>query len=102
MAVQIEPWSQLTILGGDAFLRFTGTVGNVVDSWNQFFPATQKDKMLTPFAWTASGGFVVKIKDGLSFYLRLGAASNQDIGIREEINTKPIPFMAIDFGSIRF
>ena len=52
--------------------------------------------------WTASGGFVVKVKDGLAFYMRLGAASSQNIGVRDEINTKPIPFLAIDFGSIRF
>lgn len=102
ISVQIEPWNQLTILGGEAFLRITGTVGNVVDSWSQFFPVSRKDRMLTPLVWSASGGFVLKIKDGLALYLRLGAASNQDIGAREEISTKPIPFMALDFGSLRF
>ena len=102
LSIQIEPWSQLTILGGEAFLRLTGTVGNVVDSWNQFFPVTQKDKMLNPLVWSASGGFVVRVKDGLAFYMRLGAASNLDIGSSIEINTNPIPFLAIDFGSVRF
>ena len=58
--------------------------------------------MISPLAWTASGGFVVKIKDGLDLYLRLGAASNQDFGLKEEVETRPIPFMALDFGSLRF
>ena len=58
--------------------------------------------MLNPLVWTASAGLVGKIKDGLDLYLRLGVASNQDLGNREEIITKPIPFMALDFGSIRF
>ena len=58
--------------------------------------------MLTPFIWSASAGLVVKIKDGLDLYVRLGAASNQEMGYRTEMNTKPIPFMAVDFGSIRF
>ena len=102
LAIQIEPWNQLTILGGDAFFRLTGTVGNVVDSWNTFFPSTERDKMLTPLVWSASGGFVVKIKDGIDLYLRLGAASNQDIGWRDDMQTHPIPFMALDFGSLRF
>ena len=102
LAVQIEPWSQLTILGGDCFIRINGTIGNVVDSWKSFFPVSEKDRMLNPLVWTASAGLVGKIKDGLDLYLRLGVASNQDLGNREEIITKPIPFMALDFGSIRF
>ena len=102
LSIQIEPWNQLTILGGEAFLRLTGTVGNVVDSWNSFFPSTERDKMLTPLVWSASAGFVVKIKDGMALYLRLGAASNQDIGWRDDMQTHPIPFMALDFGSLRF
>ena len=102
IALQIEPWNQLTILGGEAFIRINGTFGNVVDSWKVFIPETEKDKMLTPFIWSASAGLVVKIKDGLDLYVRLGAASNQEMGYRTEMNTKPIPFMAVDFGSIRF
>lgn len=102
LSIQIEPWNQLTILGGEAFIRLTGTIGNVVDSWNNFFPESQKYRMISPLAWTASGGFVVKIKDGLDLYLRLGAASNQDFGLKGEVETRPIPFMALDFGSLRF
>ena len=102
ISLQIEPWSQLTILGGDAFIRINGTFGNVVDNWDQFIPVNRKDRMLTPLIWSASGGLVVKIKDGLDLYLRLGICSNQDLGVRYEINTNPIPFMALDFGSVRF
>ncbi len=62
----------------------------------------EKDEVLCPLAWTASAGFVVKIKDSLDFYLRLGAASRQKVGSTLDIDSKPVPFMAIDFGSIRF
>ncbi len=32
--LQFEPWNQLTILGGDAFIRLNGTIGNVFDTWD--------------------------------------------------------------------
>lgn len=79
-----------------------GTIGNVFDSWSQFIPMNEKDEILSPLVWTASAGFVVKIKDGLDFYLRLGSASRQNVGSILDIDSKPVPFMAIDFGSIRF
>ena len=102
ISLQFEPWNQLTILGGDAFIRLNGTIGNVFDTWDQFIPMKEKDEVLCPLAWTASAGFVVKIKDSLDFYLRLGAASRQKVGSTLDIDSKPVPFMAIDFGSIRF
>ena len=102
LTIQIEPWNQLTILGGEAYLRITGTIGNVMDSWTQLIPMTEKDKLLTPLIWTASGGFVLKIKDGVNLYLRIGAASSQEVGQLDEVRHKAIPFMALDFGSIRF
>ena len=101
LSIQIEPWNQLTILGGEAFLRLTGTFGNVVDSWTRFFPMNDKDRMLSPLIWTASAGFGVKIKDGLDFYLRVGVASNPEHSSLQT-NQNPIPFMALDFGSVKF
>lgn len=85
LAVQIEPWSQLTILGGDAIIRLSGTVSSVVNEWSDLFPQMQ---------WTGSAGFGIKIKDSYSAMLRAGAARS--------ISGNVVPFMALDIGSISF
>ena len=105
LALQIEPWDQITLFGGNLFFRINGTFGNVFDTWDQFIPLTTKNMHLAPLIWTASVGTGVRIKNGYSIYLRLGASSNQKIGFSyydDEDGTTPIFFMALDIGSICF
>ena len=102
LAVQIEPFEQLTLFGGDLFFRISGTFGNVVDNWKKFFPQTKTDWEINPLIWSASAGVGVKIKNGYDAYLRVGAASCQSMGYYGEYDGKPVAFMALDIGALDF
>ncbi len=85
MSIQFQPWKNLTILGGQVIFRFMASYGNVIYDWNDSFKNV---------LWNTSFGAGVKIKEGLSIFIRGGVGSTKT----QELT----PFFAMDLGSIRF
>lgn len=98
--LQFEPWKQLSLFGGEAVIRLTGTAGNVTDDLSDMIPTTKTGWRYFPLYWTGSAGLGIKIKDSLNVFIRVGAA-NQGYDHEKE---SPIitPFFAFDIGSILF
>ncbi|MBQ0051967.1 MAG: patatin-like phospholipase family protein [Treponema sp.] len=105
LTLQFEPWKQLTIFGGDAVLRLTGTVGNISTKWDRLVPVTSEAADENPLMWSTSAGFGINVKGNYSIYLRLGAASSTwDYSKLTNYGnfTKVMPFFSIDIGCINF
>lgn len=94
ISLQVEPWEQLTILGGDVFLRFNGTIGNLTYDWKDMIPDKNDDSNKYPILWSSSIGLAIKLKEGLSILIRGGLGSTNE--------KKWTPFIAVDMGSYRF
>ena len=85
MSIQFQPWKNLTILGGQVIFRVMASCGNVIYNW---------DEMFQNMLWNTGIGAGVKIKEGLSIFIRGGIGSTKT----QELT----PFFAMDIGSIRF
>lgn len=94
VSIQMEPWKQLTILGGDVLLTLNGTIGNVTQSFTEMIPDTSYNEEVYPILWTGGAGLAIKIKSAYSIYMRFGAASTMQKSIT--------PFFSLDIGSINF
>ena len=82
LALQIQPWQQLTILGGQLFFSLTGSVGDV---WPDFASFAQSPDL----TWRVSAGTGVRIKGLFSVRLCAGAGSSDG---------KISPFASCDYG----
>ena len=94
LTFQIEPWKQLTILGGDLILTLNGTVGNVTETFTEMIPSDSEENETNPILWTGGAGIALKIKSAYSIYIRFGAASTMQKSVT--------PFFSLDIGSINF
>lgn len=94
LTFQIEPWKQLTILGGDLILTLNGSVGNVTETFTEMIPSDSEENEINPILWTGGAGIALKIKSAFSIYLRFGAASTMEKSVT--------PFFSMDIGSINF
>ena len=91
ISCQFEPWEQLTILGGDVFLRLSASVGRLTYNLSDMFPKTEDMRERYPVLWSTSLGSVLKIREGLDVLVRLGLGSTNE--------KKFTPFFSIDIGS---
>ena len=91
VSCQFEPWEQITILGGDVFLRANFSIGKVTYYWSDMIPKTEEQKEKNPVLWSTSLGSVLKIREGLDVLARIGIGSTHE--------KKFTPFLAIDIGS---
>ena len=91
ISCQFEPWEQITILGGDVFLRAHFSIGKVTYKWSDMIPKTEEERQNNPLLWSTSLGSVLKLREGLNVLARLGVGSTNE--------KKVTPFFAIDIGS---
>ncbi len=82
---QFQPWQNLTIMGGQMFFSVSGSIGEVAMEYTDF---TVKD-----IKWNASFNTGIRISKTFSVMFRLGAGTTK--------NTI-IPFISVDFGTIRY
>ncbi len=94
LALQLEPWDSLTIMGGKIVLRVQGSVGNVTRTWQQMFEPRGDDYSWYRLLWNSCAGIGLILKNEFTILLRAGFGSSN--------NTEFAPFFAIDIGSIKF
>ncbi|WP_428770179.1 patatin-like phospholipase family protein [Treponema sp. HNW] len=86
LSLQIQPWEQLTVLGGQIFFSVNGAVGDVWPDYESFLYKPD-------LAWRASAGAGLRIKD--MFGMRVCAGAGNSDG-------KISPFISCDFGNILY
>lgn len=91
---QLEPWDALTILGGEAFLFISNTLGNIAYDIPSLIMVTEEARELFPILWSSSLGIGVKLKEAYSIMLRFGLGSTY--------MDKVAPFVTFDIGAFRF
>ena len=97
LAIQFQPFKQLTILGGELLVRLEGTCGNIGYTYKQLLPIEENYSNIltkTPFMWSASLGAGIRIKEIFSVLLRAGYGCTEDGSLT--------PFFTIDIGTFRF
>ena len=94
LALQLEPWDSITILGGKVILRIQGTAGNLTKTWGQMFAPEGNDAKDYRLLWNGCLGIGIKLKENFNFMIRGGAGSTEE--------TEVAPFLAIDIGGFRF
>ncbi|NLM01692.1 MAG: patatin-like phospholipase family protein [Treponema sp.] len=85
LGIQINPWGNLTILGGQLFFTATASCGNV---WMDY-----KNISLENLSWCGNAGIGLRIKNKFSLYGRIGVGTSCE---------KVTPFASFDFGTIRY
>ncbi len=80
--VQFMIPGQLTLIGGQPFVGFSGSTGNVWDTYDSFALFSKG------LEWQTSAFAGIRIKDSVGVILRVGAGSSEDIRS---------PFISIDF-----
>ena len=83
---QIQPWKQLTVLGGQMFFSINGAAGDV---WTDYKAFSQKPDL----TWRISGGTGLRIKEMFSIRVCAGAGNSDG---------KISPFVSCDFGNILY
>lgn len=82
LSLQIQPWQQLTILGGQMFFAVNGSTGAVEQSFRDFKTSSLE--------WQTSVSVGIRLKNMFGAKLCLGAGSSA---------AKISPFISFDFGS---
>ena len=91
ISCQFEPWEQITILGGDVFLRANFSIGKITYRLSDIIPKTEEDLERNPILWSTSIGSVLKLREGINILARIGLGSTNE--------KKFTPFFALDIGS---
>lgn len=91
VSCQFEPWEQITILGGDVFLRASFSMGKLTYKWPDMISKTEEERERNPLLWSTSIGSVLKLRQGFNVLARIGIGSTNE--------KKFTPFFAIDIGS---
>jgi NTE family protein len=88
LALQVEPWKNLTLLGGQIVFLLSGAAGEVMAAWDQF----NREDLL----WCASLGAGLRLNKRFGFCLRAGAGRDPatDRG-------RAVPFISFDMGALR-
>lgn len=86
LGIQLQPWDQLTILGGQIFFGMSGTAGGV---WSDYASLRKIDNL----QWRISLETGLRIKNTFSIALRAGAGTS---------GNKISPFISLDFGNLRY
>lgn len=86
LGFQVQPWEQLTVLGGQIFFSINAAVGDV---WADYASFSQKPDL----AWRTSAGAGIRIKDMFSIRVCAGAGN---------ADGKISPFVSCDFGNILY
>jgi NTE family protein len=84
LALQLKPWENLTILGGQVILSLSASAGELSNEWTDF--------SLDDFIWNTSFNIGLRIRNHFGLLLRLGTGS---IG-----SSPPVPFIAFDIGQV--
>lgn len=96
ISLQVEPFDDLTILGGGIVFRLTGTAGAVANTYDQILFKDSKYQDNYPLLWTASLDAGLRFKDRFNVLLRGGVASTEDSSV-------PVhAFFALDIGTTMF
>lgn len=85
LVLQFQPWQNLTILGGQLFISVSGSIGEVAMDYTDF--------NLSDIQWNASLNAGIRINKGFSITCRFGAGTT---------GNSVMPFLSMDFGSIRY
>jgi NTE family protein len=88
LALQLEPWKNLTLLGGQVVFLLSGAAGELMAGWDEFDPGE--------LLWCASFGTALRLNKGFGFCLRAGAGRDPaaDSG-------RAVPFISFDIGALR-
>jgi NTE family protein len=88
LAIQLEPWKNLTLLGGQMAFLLSGAAGEVVADWDEF---SSEDLL-----WCAFLGAALRLNKRFGFCLRAGAGRDPaaDSG-------RVVPFISFDIGALR-
>jgi NTE family protein len=88
LALQLEPWRNLTPLGGQMVFLLSGAAGELMAGWDEF----NREDLL----WCASLGAGLRLNKRFGFCLRAGAGRDPaaDSG-------RAVPFISFDIGALR-
>jgi NTE family protein len=88
LALQWEPWKNLTLLGGQMIFLLSGAAGELAAGWDDF----SREDLL----WCASLGAALRLNNRFGFCLRAGAGRDPaaDRG-------RAVPFISFDIGALR-
>jgi NTE family protein len=88
LALQVEPWKNLTILGGQMIFLLSGAAGEVMPAWDEF----SREELL----WCASLGAGLRLNKQFGFCLRAGAGRDPAAE-----GGRVVPFISFDIGALR-
>lgn len=94
LMLQLMPFHQLTILGGDLLFTLNGTFGSITQDFTNLIPTDFENCSSHYFLWSCSGGMALKVKASYSIYMRVGAGTT--------LQKTVAPFFSLDVGSISF
>ena len=87
LAVQFEPWDDITIFGGKIFFTYFVGAGNLWTSYEDVFTG-----FFDGMQWNTGLQLGVNIKKAFNFFLRGGVGS---------YGNKVVPFISFDVGTLR-
>lgn len=85
LVFQFQPWQNLTIMGGQMFISVSGSIGEVAMNYTDF--------SVSGIQWNASLNAGIRINNSFSIMCRFGAGTTDD---------SIMPFLSLDFGSVRY
>ena len=94
LMLQLMPFHQLTILGGDLLFTLNGTFGSITQDFTKLIPTDFENCSSHYFLWSCCGGLALKVKASYSIYMRVGAGRT--------LQKTVAPFFSLDVGSISF
>jgi NTE family protein len=88
LSLQLEPWENLTLLGGQMVFLLSAAAGELMSGWDEF--------ALRDLLWCASLGAGLRLNTRFGFCLRAGAGRDPaaDSG-------RAVPFISFDIGALR-
>jgi NTE family protein len=88
LALQWEPWKNLTLLGGQMIFLLSGAAGELTAGWGEF----SREGLL----WCASLGAALRLNNRFGFCLRAGAGRDPAVD-----RGRAAPFISFDIGALR-
>jgi NTE family protein len=88
LALQWEPWRNLTLLGGQMVFLFSGAAGELMSGWD----GLSREDLL----WCASLGAALRLTGRFGFCLRAGAGRDPAAA-----SGRVVPFISFDIGALR-
>jgi NTE family protein len=88
LALQAEPWKNLTLLGGQMIFLLSGAAGDVMTAWDKF----NREELL----WCVSLGAALRLNKRFGFCLRAGAGRDPAAD-----GGRVVPFISFDMSALR-